>query len=1058
MNFVVYRSSAGSGKTYTLVKEYLRLALSTNKPHYYRHILAITFTNKAAAEMKNRVLQKLQEIASGGRKSPLAQDLMKELSIPSSALQERASKVLESILHHYTDFSISTIDKFVHQILRTFAFDLHIPLNFDVEMDSDNLLEQAIDILISEVGRNQELTKALIEFSELKSDGGKSWHIEHDLKELSKILLTEEGQLNTEKLKDIGLGEFFHIRAQLANELKDYESQLKGIANGAQQLIERYDIPDGAFYQGSRGIPKYFKNISQGNFSGLDNRYVETTITEDKWFSGKLSDTDKASIETIKDELEKAYHDIKKLSTHKHPHYVLISLIFKNIYSLSVLNEIDKLISNVKQENNLIHISDFNRLISEVVMAEPAPFIYERMGYRYQNFLVDEFQDTSIMQWQNLLPLFDESLARDQFTMVVGDAKQAIYRWRGGEVEQFSKLPSVHLSPSLKNKATADPLFKQLLTEREASLKRNYNDRQLNNNYRSKLEVVDFNNQFFNFVSSNLDTEFQGIYHQLEQKYKEGNTGGFVSIEFVLKDDKETYRDITLDRIIEHINNCLQDGFDLQDIAILTRSNAQGSDTARYLMSNDIPVISSESLLLSSSEDVNFLMAMFRYLLDNTNMIAGAEITRWLNKNYYSERELHQELVNLNKDKKVHLLIKYLETRHPDTSLKYMSRLPLYEIAETFVNVFMTEEPNPYVQFFLDKVLAFSSKKGNNLYSFIDWWETNKSKFSISVPEAHNAVRIMTIHKSKGLEFPVVIYPFANDKADTRNELLWIDLKKDTIEGLPAAIVNVNSDLEQTTHAHEYIVEKNKSRLDVYNLLYVALTRPSERLYVLTEQVNSKYNNPDSTACLFREFLKTKEIYNDETSIYTFGEPIPYHSESQAMHLAYNVNTTQSRDWRNKVFISRQSELAWDIDTERKERIDYGNIMHTTLSRIKDYDDIESAVNSMQEEGLIKKSEVDELASKLTSLINKKDIRPLFEKGQKLRIEADILTEDGKWLRPDRLIIDDNKIKIVEFKTGSEAEKHKQQINKYEALLISMGYTDTEKYLVYTTEERLLKI
>lgn len=1058
MNFVVYRSSAGSGKTYTLVKEYLRLALGSDKPHYYRHILAITFTNKAAAEMKSRVLQKLQELAQGDRENHLAIDLIKELNIDPFALQERAQKVLDSILHHYTDFSISTIDRFIHQILRTFAYDLHIPMNFDVEMDSDVLLEQAIDVLISEVGRNQELTQALVEFSELKSDGGKSWHIENDLKDLAKILLTEEGQLNMDKLKNTGLSQFFNIRKQLAAELNSYESQLKEIASSAQCLIDRNNISENSFYQGSRGIGRFFKNITNGDLSKVENSNAYTSVTEGKWLSGKPSEGDKAAIESIQNELANAYHQIKSYYEQYNSRHVLIGLIFKNIYSLSVLNEIDKLIDTIKQENNLIHISDFNRLISEVVMGEPAPFIYERMGYRYQNFLVDEFQDTSVMQWQNLMPLFDESLAREQFTMVVGDAKQAIYRWRGGQVEQFSKLPTVHLSPSLKNKMVEDPFFERIALDREATLQRNYSDKRLGNNFRSKREVVDFNNQFFRFVSTNLDNEFQGIYSGLEQQYQDANSGGYVSIEFVPNDDKETHRELTLNQVLEHINNCLQDGFRLQDIAILTRSNAQGSDTARFLITNNIPVISSESLLLSSSEDVNFLISLFRYMLDNTNMIAGAEITRWLCKYGLEGKDFHTELNRLNEDKKVHLLNEFLQLKSPDTSLKYMSRLPLYEIAETLVSIFMSDEPNPYIQFFLDKVLAFSSKKGNNIFGLIEWWELNKGKFSIIVPEAHDAVRVMTIHKSKGLEFPVVIYPFASDKADARNKLLWVNLEKDNIEGLPTAVVNVSSELEKTSHAHEYMIEQNKLRLDVYNLLYVALTRPSHRLYVLTERQKPTYNNMDSTACLFREFLKVKELYNEEELAYSFGAPIPYQSESKSLHEGYELSSTQSRDWRNKVFISRQSELVWDIDQERQERIDYGNLIHTALSRINDYKDIQAAVESMQEEGLIKKKEVNGLTKKISQLINQPDIKPLFEKGQKLRIEADILLEDGTWLRPDRLIIADNKIKIVEFKTGGESDKHVDQVNKYEALLKDMGYAEIEKYLVYTTEERLLKI
>lgn len=1058
MNFTVYRSSAGSGKTYTLVKEYLRLALGSDRPDYYRHILAITFTNKAAAEMKVRVIAKLEELANGELDTHLARDLVKALAIDPMELQERASKILTSILHHYTDFSISTIDKFVHQILRTFSYDLHIPMNFDVEMDASLLLSQAIDILVSEVGRNDDITKALIEFAEIKSDADKSWHIESDLGDLAKILVTEDGQLNMDKLRSIDLKQFFEIRRTIAKELKEHETYLKEVARKAQQLINESGVNENAFYQGSRGIARFYRNVVDGNLDKLGNKYAATSVLEDKWFAAKASASDKSSIENIKPQLVQAYNETQEWAEKLLPRYTLLELIHKNIYALSVLHEIEKVLEEIKKEGNLIHISDFNKLIAGVVMSEPAPFIYERMGYRYRNFLVDEFQDTSIMQWQNLLPLFDESLSNDQFTMVVGDAKQAIYRWRGGEVEQFSKLPNIHLSPSLKNRMETDPFFHQLMTEREDTLKRNYNPQRLGNNYRSKREVVEFNNQFFHFVAGHLDTEYQNIYENLEQGFLEDNTGGYVSIEFIPKATKEDFEDTTLDKILTNIKDLQSEGFRLQDIAILTRSNWQGSLTARFLLENGISVISSESLLLSSSEQVNLLISTFRYLSDETNIIAAAEITRWLCLHKFHEKDLHLELVQLSQSKKLNLLREYIAVSNSEISLGYLSRLPIYEIAEKLVQLYFGDQPNPYIQFFLDQVLNFSAKKGNNIFDFLEWWEQNKDKFSIIVPETHNAVRILTIHKSKGLEFPVVIYPFANEKADLRNKLLWVELEHDNVNGLPTAIVNSSAALENTTHSSEYISEKNKARMDVYNLLYVALTRPVNRLYVLTEQLDQKYNSPDSIASLFREFLKSTGQYEDSRDLYWFGEPRPFEVHQESASETMEIDTFQSHDWRERIAISRQSEQAWGLEQERQEKLDYGNLIHTALSRVKSSNELSNAIASMQEEGIINGDVPQELMEKLTSLLQQPDIAPLFAEGKKVRNEADILLKDGTWLRPDRVMINGSKIQLVEFKTGAELETHHEQIGKYESLLKEMGFTEVEKYLIYTTEERLVRV
>lgn len=1058
MNFTVYRSSAGSGKTYTLVKEYLKLALRNAKPDNYRHILAITFTNKAAAEMKVRVLGKLEELANEDNTSHLADDLVQTLQIDPLELQERAEKTLTSILHHYTDFNISTIDKFVHQVLRTFSYDLQIPMNFDVELDADLLLEQAIDILVSEVGRNEQITKALVEFAEIKSDADKSWHIEGDLAELAKILVTEEGQLNMEKLRDIDLAQFFQIRNNLAKELKEHEAHLKKIAAEAQQVITNSGADEAAFYQGGRGIARYFKNITNGDLSKLGNKYAAISVAEDKWLSSKANETDKAAIESIKAQLTHAYNKIQDWHSKLHSRYVLLELIHKNIYALSVLHEIEKILEQIKREGNLIHISDFNKLISGIVLSEPAPFIYERMGYRFRNFLVDEFQDTSIMQWQNLLPLFDESLSNNHFTMVVGDAKQAIYRWRGGEVEQFSKLPEIYLSPSLKNRMEQYPFFHQLMDEREDTLKRNYDPQELNNNYRSKREVIDFNNHFFRFVASHLDEGYRDIYAGVEQKALSENTGGYVNIEFITKNSKDDFEQATLDKVLATIQQLQSDGFGLQDIAILTRSNWQGSLTARFLLEQGISVVSSESLLLSSSEHVNLLLSLLRYLTDETNTIAAAEITRWLCKHCYTEKDLHKELVELTRTKKPELLRYYLKEKSPETSFSYLSHLPVYEIIEKLVGLFLGDQPDPYIQFFLDQVLNFSTKKGNNILDFLEWWEQNKHKFSIIVPETHNAVRILTIHKSKGLEFPVVIYPFANEKADLRNKLLWVDLNHDKVDGLPTAIVNSTAVLEETGHATEYIAEKNKTRMDVYNLLYVALTRPVNRLYILSEQLDPRYNSPDSIASLFKEFLKSTGQFEDSKTVYEFGEPATYHSKQEVTGASLELSTFQSHDWRDRIAISRQSEQVWGVDTEREQKLKYGNLIHETLSRIKTASELPKALSFMQEEGFIKNKEAKELEGVLTSLLSQPQIAALFAEGQKVKTEADILLDDGSWLRPDRVIIEGNKIKLVDFKTGTEQEDHHQQLLKYEALLHQMGFSEVEKYLVYTAEERLVKV
>lgn len=614
MNFTVYKSSAGSGKTFTLVKEYLKLALTDAQypPQKYRHILAITFTNKAAAEMKERIIKALKEISDvSNNDSVLLNILREETGLDIDKLKFRAQTILHTILHNYSDFAIGTIDSFVHRIVRTFAYDLQLPVNFEIEMDDNKLLLEVIDLLISKAGNDEHLTRALVEFTEAKADDEKSWHIERDLFDFSKNLLTEEGVIHLEKLKKISTEDFLNIRNKLNETIKKFESSVKKIAEEASQAISQQGLEHNSFYQGRSGISKFFSTIADGNFDKLEpNSHVSKTINENKWYTDKISSSDKAKIETIKGKLTEAFHSIQAIVQKQQSLYYLLKLINKNIYSLAVLNEIEKLMQEIKKQNNILHISEFNKIIANIVLNQPVPFIYERIGEKYNHYLVDEFQDTSVLQWQNLLPLIENSLAEGNLSMLVGDGKQAIYRWRGGEVEQFSQLPNVFLKE--KN---------EFVLEREQTLKRNYNEQLLNKNYRSRKEIIDFNNSLFSVLAGKLGATHNSIYHDHEQQSDSANTGGYISIDFV-KGETEEAEQQTLEQVYNNIIRLQNDNFKLSDIAILCRTNKKGSAIAEYLTAKGIAVLSAESLLLKNSKRVRFIESIFHYINQSQDEIA----------------------------------------------------------------------------------------------------------------------------------------------------------------------------------------------------------------------------------------------------------------------------------------------------------------------------------------------------------------------------------------------------------------------------------------------------
>lgn len=1067
-NFTVYKSSAGSGKTFTLVKEYLALALNdaANPPQAYKHILAVTFTNKAAAEMKDRIVKALKELSeddystiSGGTQTLLgALKTHAKLTLPPNKMGEkkqledkdirlRSQNILTAILHNYSDFAIGTIDSFVQKVVRTFAFDLKIPMSFDIEMDDDKLLTQAIDLLLGKIGNDEKLTKALVEFTESKADDEKSWHIENDLKLFAKNLLTEDGTIYIEKLKNLSVDDFFQIKEVLYAEIKKFETSIKKIGTEALALISSRNIEHDKFAGGANGIGKYFSYLAEVRIEKLTpSATVQKNICDDKWYAGKASSSDKASIDAIKYKLVELYTNATQYVDENKSEFVLFNLINRNIYSLAVLNEIEKLLNEYKSENNILHISEFNKMIAKIVMNEPIPFIYERLGEKYNNYLIDEFQDTSVLQFQNLLPLIDNSLASGYFTMLVGDGKQAIYRWRGGEVEQFALLPKIFKHND-----------NELVLEREDALIRNHNPQILDKNYRSKRELIEFNNSIFRVLGDALNLKYQSIYKDLEQGFKSENTGGLVQIEFV-QGEKEDFRTLNKEKTLETIKQLLLDNYKLKDIAILVRKNTDGSDIANFLTQNGIEVISSDSLLLSNSSEISFIHSLLKFIANTSDQIAQTVILEYLvSCNYLKTDSIHEALLTKNKSS----LLSIIKFANIEFSTSRLSKMALYELCEELIRVFkLNETPNAYIQFFLDEVLNYSIKKNNNLNDFIAYWEEKKQKASLIVPQGMDAVNIMTIHRSKGLEFPVVILPFLNGKVTNGKDNLWIELHSNKLVNLPSALVPTSVSLEETEYGELYEDEKNKSLLDNLNVLYVGLTRAEERMYVFTGKPSKTPSNLGSASDMFAHFLDQKGEWNEAKHVYMFGIAQAHNTSSTGSKketLNYSLSAFNSNQWRENIKMRAAAPSIWNTEMANSKK-EYGLIVHSALSKIKLKADIEPTLYSMCAQGLITNEEKTNLIEVITRIVNLPELKDYFSEGFTVRNEAEIITLSGELFRPDRVLIKEKTAVVIDYKTGEVKSKHKEQILKYSDLLIEMGYAVTEKLLVYIEDEKVINV
>lgn len=1040
-NFTVYKSSAGSGKTFTLVKEYLRLALADTGeiPQLYRQILATTFTNKAAAEMKSRIIASLKELSKllPGSTSTMASELSAELQVDLITLSKRATLILSAILHNYTDFAIGTIDSFTHRIVRAFAHDLRLPVNFEIEADGQKLIAEAVDLLISKIGEDEKLTDILIQFSEANAEEGNSWELEWALKSTATNLLNEEGFDNAKKLLHLSIDDFLSIRDRLVNFKKLFEEKVKAIAKNANTLIKNSGLEISDFVGGQNGIAGKFnsyENSKPFKFDGGSDQ-INLKVNLGIWHSSKCSKASKVTISTIQDQLKIYWEELATIFVEEYPNYCFRELIRKNIYTVALLNEIEKIIFSFRTEQNTIPISDFNRIIAQVVLAEPIPFIYERLGEKYTNYLIDEFQDTSIVQWQNLLPLIENALAGNNFNMVVGDGKQSIYRFRGGEVEQFVKLPYL---PS----KTDNPLIK----EREKSLVRNHGEKYLENNWRSKIEVVDFNNKFFRIASEQLDTTSKLIYDKLEQIPKAGNTGGYVRIEAITT-DKTAETALQITKTIDLIEQIRSDGYSYSDIAILVRANKEGAAIATALLEAGIPVLSAESLLLNNSPIVSFMVALLRCIDYPADELASAQVLEYLISTKRINKTLHESLIEFHELANDISLFLKKQNFNFDT-LKF-ARLPIYQRCEELINFFdLGTKSDSYLIFFLDEILNYATSRSKDKIDFFNWWEERSIKASIVVPEGMDAVTVMTIHRAKGLEFPVVIIPFANWKISLKAEQKWVEINDPELPELPVALISLNKTLATTQYDAVYQDELNKVFLDHLNMLYVAMTRPQNRLYIITE-ISLKTKSIASTVSDLFNSILVQMGCPFVNNIYESGTAVPTIPSEKNKIVCIRPENMNSNTWENSVRIRSTSAEHWKHDDLHGSR-DKGNLLHKILADINTKSDIDSAIEKAIQNGIIDRSESEELKQLITKIINIPALENCFSGLGKIRKETELLLPNGSSLRPDRVIENQSETIILDYKTGAENIKYRKQIDNYAVVLKEMGYANISKIIVYT--------
>lgn len=1044
-SFQVYNASAGSGKTFTLVKEYLKIVLTSESEYVFQNILAITFTNKAAAEMKERVLGNLRAF-SDGESNDMFDVIVQENKLNPEKLQKKSRRILENVLQNYSAFNITTIDSFTHRLIRTFAYDLGLPLNFDVEMDGAKLISEAVDVLISKIGYNKELTNVLVSFSLQKVEDDKAWDVSKELNTIASILLNETDANHVQKLQLKSVSDFKKIEKQLNAKKVEIENFFEKNGKEGLALIENAGLEYKNFVYSE--LPKHFiklTTVSKNRYDDIKyNGRLQKNIDNDIFYSKSTKPDIKSSIDAISSDLLRVYEEGKLLYDKHHGNYLLIDMVLKSIIPLAVLNHIQKELTDIKEQNSICLSAEFNSMISDKIKNEPAPFIYERIGERFKHFFIDEMQDTSALQWQNLIPLINNTLSQEGGSlMLVGDAKQAIYRWRGGKAEQFIDL-------SIDKEGTENNPF--------------YIEKKLENlatNFRSFSEVIEFNNEFFSHIASFLkNPTYKSLYEIGNKQGLNKNSGGYVQLDFLDQSElsKEEKEISYAEKVLEIVQN-LDSNFKRKDICVIVRTKKDGIAVANYLTENEVPIISSETLLLQNSLKVQFIVNILTYIQNPLNLNAKFKALNYL-KDFVvidsSEHLFYKELVELEPEEFFKSLERYQIGFNYDAFLK----MPFYESVEYLIRAFkLLSTTDAYVQFFLDFILDFQRKNYHDLSAFLIEWEQKKEKLSIAVSEGVDAVRIMTIHKSKGLEFPVVIFPCDRDVTNEINPTVWVeDLDQSVFEGLSTSMISCAKRITYTGKKGDEIYNERQSELalDNFNLLYVSLTRAVEQLYIITEyKVDKKTGNENVNffSGLFMSFLKSLEDRNtwEEGKLsYSFGEKhrfLPMKKKAESEEVIVQEKFISSPWESHEIKIVSNSSKHWGEDHEFA--VNYGLLIHEMLSKIITEKDMIPVVDFYTNSGFILSKDVESIKNKLEKVICHSELNQYFQDDYEVYTEREILDENKNILIPDRLMLKGKEAIIVDFKTGKKMNSYKDQLDGYARVLTEIGYEVKGKLCVY---------
>lgn len=1061
--FSIYRSSAGSGKTRTLAKEYLKLALRY-RATYFKHILAVTFTNKSTQEMKQRILRYLHEFASG-IPNDLADELKKELHLDDNTLQQYSQEVQREILHNYSHFSINTIDAFFQKVIRSFTREAGIMGDYTLEMDQDKVIDEVIDQLIDELGSNEVLSKWIIQFTEENLEEARPWDVRHSLKDFTRHIFKEEFKLiEQELIEKTSVKDYFqNLLRELQKERSVFMNTITKLGSDGIEVIHKNGFSANSFKWGTGTAYHFLEKVSSiktvAALSDLGKRVEGGAFQDADNWPKKGTEREEILFRLAENQLIPLLNDILDYRNKNLERCLSAELVLKHFYAFGLISDISRKLAAYKQQNNLMLIADAPALLSGLIQDSETPFIYEKVGSFYRNFLIDEFQDTSVMQWQNFHPLVKNSLDQGYTGMVVGDVKQAIYRWRGGDL-----------------KLLQEGLQKQFGKEQVETIN-------LQTNYRSSAELVNFNNLFFQSAAGIIKqitaTSFaEEAFADVKQAVYHKDRPGFVQIRFFVQENRrkiynaedesegsDHWKLQALQYMLQQIEALQLAGVPAKDIAILVRKGEDGKQVAAHLLKHKVSaearndcnyeVISNESLLLGGAASIKLLTAAMRMLWRWNDPIARAGLGFEYQRLFINDEEATALMLKNQADFEAHLPADFVK------GAGTLRKMPLYEMAENLIQIFSLHTiPGelPYQFTFMDLLLDFSKRERNDLHSFLQWWEENKESKSIQLSDEVEAMRIITIHKAKGLQFRYVLIPFCDwslDHENLRGPLLWVKSDEGLFKDKGYLPVQYASSMTHSYFKNDYEEERIRTYLDNLNLLYVALTRAEDGMIVISP-VDSKLevkDEPKRVAGLLFKVIAEQEEWqsnwkSDELCL-QLGELKVAESNAKAAQNGIQISRFAMGKWNEKMLIRQTAKNFYDPVLKSKlDRVQYGIKVHEVLARIIYREDLQKAIAEVLSEGFITQEEAHTIKQQLEKMFLSEQVADWFDKKWEVKNEANILLPGMQELRVDRLLIHDKQATIIDYKTGEKKAEDIKQVKAYMDTLRSMGYM-VKGFLLY---------